>query len=93
MKDPLQQIAALLPQLSHAELRVLLVLTATPKRSPRDIATAAGLARSNAQSAMHSLTQKGIISSDGGTATRAARVELAFLAVEILPNSSPRTWP
>ena len=47
MNEPLQRIAALLPQLSHAELRVLIVLTATARRSTRDIAAAAGLARSN----------------------------------------------
>lgn len=92
MDDPLQRLAALASTLSCAELRTLHELTAAAsnesvvtRQSTRHIATRTGLASSNVVNAIHSLSKRGLIRSDGGTTRRPAQLELAYLAVEMLP--------
>ena len=88
MGDPLQRIAALLPTLSHAETRVLIVLTAKPQiTGTRAIAAAAGLARSNTVTALHALTARGMIAGDAGSSTRPARIiTLDYLETAQIPE-------
>ena len=91
MEGPLQRIAALASTLKEAELRTLIELTRRAnshqqcRLSSRQIAESAGISRKNAQRAIDSLTDRGLITSDGGSATRAATYKMLFLEVEVLP--------
>jgi len=90
LETALARIAALAATLKEAELRTLLELTrranadAQCRLSSRQLAEAAGISRKNAQLAIDSLSERGLITSDGGSATRAATYKLQFLRTEVL---------
>jgi hypothetical protein len=92
MDDALERIAAIASSLKEAELRTLLELTRRAdgrnqvRYSSRKIAEAAGLSRKNVQLALDSLTNRGLISSDGGSATRASTYQLAYTTTAVLPG-------
>ena len=91
MDSPLARIATLAASLKEAELRTLLEIVRRAnehhqcRESSRQIAEATGLSRPNVQAAIDSLCNRGLITSDGGSATRAATYTLQFLATEVLP--------
>jgi hypothetical protein len=102
--DALERVAGLAKSLSCAEFRVLfeLLLRAcredrhTAKASTRELVHATGLARSNVQSALHSLVERNVITTDNGSASRAAAYRLVFLEYVVLsaplvpgPNLGP----
>src|SRR3982751_3222287 len=102
--DALERVAGLAKSLSCAEFRVLfeLLLRAcredrhTAKASTRELVHATGLARSNVQSALHSLVERNAIATDNGSASRAAAYRLVFLEYVVLsaplvpgPNLGP----
>ena len=99
MHDALQRIATLAASLKEAELRTLLELTRRAnqnqqcRESSRQIAEATGLSRSNVVAAIDALCQRGLISSDGGSATRAATYTLEFLRTAVLPVRGPIAGP
>jgi DNA-binding MarR family transcriptional regulator len=86
MCDALRRLADLAPTLKEAELRTLLELTrqaidghtAAPSRT---LAKATKLSRRNVVAAIDSLSseERKLITSDGGSATRAASFSLHFL--------------
>lgn len=93
MEDALFRIAALAPTLKEAELRCLIELAARQQNgiaqtSSRALARATAVSRNHVQAAIHSLTDRSIISSDGGTATKATSYGLNFLATAVLPTSA-----
>ena len=98
MEDALTRIAALAPTLKEAELRCLLQLTTIQQEgkariSSRDLARATNLARPNVQLAIDSLTERSLIASDGGTATRASTYQLLFLDTAVLPERGIASMP
>ncbi|MGH9583329.1 MAG: helix-turn-helix domain-containing protein [Bryobacteraceae bacterium] len=90
MQPALDRIAALAPTLKEAELRTILELTRRAgdgsecRCSSRELARAAQLSRNHVQAAIDSLTERGLIESDGGSATRASSYHLAFLETAVL---------
>lgn len=92
MEDPLQRLAALASTLKEAELRTLLELTARAARaesnnttaSSRELAPATKLSRPNVQHAIDQLAERGLLTSDGGSATRASTYHLNFLETAVL---------
>jgi biotin operon repressor len=92
MEDPWRRIAALAPTLKEGELRVLLELTRNRNESnrarcsSRQLAESTGLSRKNVQLAIDSLASRGVIASDGGSATRASTYQLAYLDTAVLPG-------
>jgi len=99
METALERIAAIASTLKEAELRTLLELThraagdKQATRSSRQLAEATGLSRKNVQLALDSLAERGLIQSDGGSATRAAAYKLSYLEVEVLPGRGVITTP
>ena len=98
MEDALQRIAALASSLKEAELRILLELTRRANedrqatQSTRQLAESTGLSRSNVTAAIHSLAERGLIQTDGGSATRASSYQLSFLET-VLIERGPITGP
>jgi hypothetical protein len=85
LNDALARFLALLPTLKEAELRVLghlLRISDAGNRaeaSSRAIAEAAGLARSNVQASVDSLTRRGLVTCDQGGSRRPSSFRLLFL--------------
>lgn len=92
MHDALERIAAIASTLKEAELRTLLELTRRAdgrnqvRYSSLKNAEAAGLSRKNVQLALDSLSNWGLISGDGGSATRATTYQLAYTMTAVLPG-------
>ena len=81
----LEALARVAATLREAELRTLLHLLAcvgeggTCRVSSRQIAEATGQGRKTVQVALDGLQERGLVESDGGSATRAAMLTLRFL--------------
>lgn len=92
MEEALQRIAALAPTLKEAELRTLIELTKrateenTCRCSSRQLAESTHQSRRNVQAAIDSLADRCLISSDGGSATRASLYRLTFTETAVLPG-------
>lgn len=98
MCEALQRLAAIASTLKEAELRTALQLTARAKgntatASSRQLARATNLSRKNVQIATHSLHERGVITTDGGTATLASTYHLHFLDTAVLPERGVITTP
>ena len=101
--EVVERLAELGKDLTCAEFRVLHLLitcayraeSQTAKISSRELARVTGLARSNVQTALDSLTERNLIANDQGSSTRAAAYRLAFLDVVVLNKSLVRgpNWP
>lgn len=99
MEDAWERLGALSPTLTEAEFKALFELTRRRDEnnqvriSSRQLAEATGISRSNIQRAIDTLSERGLISTDGGTATRAAGHKLAFLETAVLPGRGPIAGP
>jgi hypothetical protein len=93
----LQYLAAIASTLKEGELRVGLELCRrhdageTGPLSSRKLAERVAMARPNVQIALDSLSQRGLISSDGGSSTRGSIYHLNFL--EVSPLTGPAVLP
>lgn len=92
METALERIAAIASTLKEAELRTLLELTRRADRanqvrySSRKLAAATRQSRRNVQDALDALAERGLITSDGGSATRASTHQLAYTTTAVLPG-------
>jgi hypothetical protein len=100
MCDAIMRLAVLAPTIGEADLRLLLYLTAAPANddgtisaSTRQIEASAGLARRNIQAAIRRLADRGLITCDGGSATRSCSFALSFLRTTVLPGRGVTATP
>ncbi len=99
MEDALSRIAALAPSLKEAELRCLIELTRRAgnekqvRCSSRELARAMQVSRPNVQAAIDSLTNRELITTDGGSATKASSYKLTYLETAVLPERGSFTEP
>lgn len=90
METALERIAAIASTLKEAELRTLLELARRANNggevrcSSRKLAEATRQSRRNVQGALDTLAERGLIATDGGSATRASSYQLTFTRLAVL---------